>query len=301
MKMGAIGNLKKPVTDKDLKKAIAKIDETINKNIKKILIVDDDESMRRSIMELIAGDDIKIEALDNGKTAINKLKKDSYDCIVIDLGLSDMSGFELIEQIRKGGFNDIPVIVYTGKDLNKEEENILRKHAESVIIKGAKSHERLLDEVNLFLHRAKSAEKGISDKLNVKVAFDGNGFKDKNILLVDDDVRNIFALTSVLEERGMHILVAENGREALDVLEKSDRIDLVLMDIMMPEMDGYEATRQIRSKKAHANLPIIALTAKAMKGDRQKCIDAGANDYLSKPVDVEKLMSLLHVWLYDPN
>ena len=299
MKMGAIGFLRKPVSDKDINKAIAKIDDTINKNIKKIMIIDDDASMRNSIVDLISGEDIKIEALDSGKNVVKKLKKENFDCIVIDLGLSDINGFDLIEQIRRGGLTDIPVIVYTGKDLSRNEENILRKHAESIIIKGAKSHDRLLDEVNLFLHRIKSEQKGTSTERDTKIPIDSNSFKDKNILLVDDDVRNIFALTSVLEERGMRILVAENGREALQVLEQSENVDLILMDIMMPEMDGYEAMRQIRSKKAMENLPIIALTAKAMKGDRQKCIDAGANDYLSKPVDVEKLISLLHVWLSD--
>ena len=194
MKMGAIGFLKKPITEKGLNTAIVKIDETINKNIKKVMIIDDDEAMRNSIMELIAGEDIKIEALESGIDVVKKLKKDNFDCIVVDLGLTDMNGFELIEQIRKGGFTDIPVIVYTGKDLSRNEESLLRKHAESIIIKGAKSHERLLDEVNLFLHRVKSDQNHTSDKTKVTMPIDLDSFKDTNILLVDDDVRNIFAL-----------------------------------------------------------------------------------------------------------
>jgi CheY-like chemotaxis protein len=194
--------------------------------------------------------------------------------------------------------NDLPIIIYTGRDLDKAEELKLRKHSESIIIKGAKSPERLQDEVSLFLHRVASSIPG-DNRSKVKIGAGSDDiFTGKRILVVDDDIRNIFALSSVLGEKEMDVEVAENGKEALEFLEKADNIDLVLMDIMMPEMDGYEAMTLIRKNQRYKNLPVIALTAKAMKGDRQKCIAAGASDYLSKPIDVEKLLSLMQVWLY---
>ncbi|MBN2710402.1 MAG: response regulator [Calditrichaceae bacterium] len=298
MRMGAIGFLTKPVTIESLDKAFQKIERTVNKNIKKVLVVEDDETMRESILELIGGENTKIVAVDKGSSALEELHKDEYDCLVLDLGLSDMSGFDLVEKIKEDkGIQETPIIVYTGKELTKKEESRLSKHAESIIIKGAKSPERLLDEVSLFLHRV---EHNGSDGKKIKAVEPSYGdiFKDKKVLIVDDDVRNIFALSSVLEEKGIKIVVAENGKEALEITQNQDDLDLILMDIMMPEMDGYQAMNEIRMDKKNKKLPIIALTAKAMKGDRQKCIDAGANDYLSKPIDVEKLLSVLHVWLY---
>ena len=299
MKMGAIGFLTKPVEPDLLNGVFDKIESIISRKIKKVLVVEDDKDMRRSIEELLVNTDVKITSVEKGKTALDKVKKEEFDCMVLDLGLKDISGFDLIEKIKSGeGMEELPIIIYTGRDLDKAEEQKLRKHAESIIIKGAKSPERLQDEVSLFLHKVVS---GISDgkKSGAKKA---GGNEDllagKRILIVDDDVRNIFALSSVLGEREMNVDVAENGREALEFLDKTEQIDLVLMDIMMPEMDGYEAMTQIRKKQHYKNLPIIALTAKAMKGDRQKCIEAGASDYLSKPIDVEKLLSLMQVWLY---
>jgi CheY-like chemotaxis protein len=216
-----------------------------------------------------------------------------------------MSGFELIHKLEKtvpaGGqgtdYNLPPIIVYTGKELTKEENNELEKYAESIIIKGVKSEERLLDETALFLHRTISnlpkSKQAIIHNLYDKEAV----FHSKKILLVDDDMRNLFALSKILKERGMEILKAENGKIALEVLELHPEMDLVLMDIMMPELDGYEAMKQIRAQVRFKNLPVIALTAKAMKDDKQKCIDAGANDYITKPIDVERLLSLMRVWL----
>jgi tubulin-specific chaperone A len=300
MNMGAIGFLQKPVTQEGLDSALSKIDQTISKDIKKLLIVEDDKVMRDSIIELIGDADVSITATDKGKDAFNRLRKEEYDCMVLDLGLSDISGFELIEKVKSDKkIPEIPIIIYTGKELNKKEETKLRKHSESIIVKGVKSPERLLDEVSLFLHRAeKNMPKEKQDTIRKLHDTGETVFKDKQILLVDDDIRNIFALSSVLEEKEVEVITAENGQEAIDSLKKNDKIDLVLMDIMMPEMDGFEAITKIRANKAFAKLPIIALTAKAMKGDRQKCIDAGANDYLAKPVDIEKLLSLLQVWLY---
>lgn len=300
MNMGAIGYLQKPVTSEGLANALTKIDRTISKDIKKLLIVEDDKVMRESIIELIGNGDVSITAADKGKDAFNLLHKEDFDCMVLDLGLSDISGFDLIEKVKSDKkIAELPIVIYTGKELNKKEETKLRKHSESIIVKGVKSPERLLDEVSLFLHRVeKNMPKEKQETIRQLHENEENVFKDKKILLVDDDIRNIFALSSVLEEKEMEVVTAENGQEAIDTLTENDNINLILMDIMMPEMDGFEAIARIRKNKLYSKLPIIALTAKAMKGDRQKCIDAGANDYLSKPVEIEKLLSLLQVWLY---
>jgi tubulin-specific chaperone A len=299
MKMGAIGYLTKPVSQESLDNAFDKIKSTITSDIKNILIVEDDRDMRKSIEELLDNDDVKITGIDKGNKALEPLKNGNFDCVVLDLGLKDISGFDLLEKIKSNNkFVDLPIIIYTGRDLNKSEEQKLRSHAESIIIKGAKSPERLMDEVSLFLHRVETDHPGEKKKTTAVGSDSENVFKDKKILIVDDDVRNIFALSSVMGEKDMDIVIAENGKDALKSLDENDDVDLVLMDIMMPEMDGYEAMKHIRKKKDFKNLPIIALTAKAMKGDRQKCIDAGANDYLSKPIDIGKLLSLMQVWLY---
>jgi len=210
-----------------------------------------------------------------------------------------MSGMELLEKIRNDeDIMRVPIIVYTGRDLTKEEKMTLDEYAEKVIIKGAKSPEKLLDETTLFLHRVE-ADLPEQQRQMLRMIHDKESIlKDKNVLLADDDMRNVFAISNTLEEKGMNVLVAKNGKEALECLDSRPDVDLVLMDIMMPEMDGYEAIREIRKKDNLKKLPIIALTAKAMKGDRSKCIEAGANDYLAKPVDTEKLFSMLRVWLY---
>nr|ABD75783.1 putative signal transduction histidine kinase [uncultured bacterium] len=299
MKMGAIGYLTKPVTLDILNDAFNTIEETISQTIKKLLVVEDDDTMRASMLELLNGEDVDITPAATGEKAYHLLQSERFDCMVLDLGLTDISGFGLLEKIKADAtMSHIPIIVYTGKDLTKEEETKLKQHAESIIIKGVKSPERLLDEVTLFLHRIESDLPEAQQK-KLRMLHDKEMvLTDKTILMVDDDIRNVFALSSVLEEKGMTIVIGENGKEALELLKNNPGIDLVLMDIMMPEMDGYEATRQIRKQTQFSKLPIIALTAKAMKGDRQKCIDAGANDYLSKPIDIDKLLSLLRVWLY---
>jgi CheY-like chemotaxis protein len=215
------------------------------------------------------------------------LQDEKFDCIIIDLGLPDMSGFELMEKIKENeDLNKIPIIVYTGQDMNKEEARQLEKLANTVVLKTSNSKERLLDETALFLHRVES-------KLPTEEVLKG-----KKVLIVDDDMRNIYSLTNVLEEEGMKCYVAENGKVALDMLDKHADIDILLMDIMMPEMDGYEATMAIRKMEKYDKVPIIALTAKAMKGDREKCLEVGMSDYVSKPVNIEQLLSLMRVWLY---
>lgn len=299
MKMGAIGYLTKPVSPAKLDDAFKKIENIISKPIKKILVVEDDEIMRKSIVNLLDDDSIKITAIESGEEAYSLLLKEKFDCQILDLGLKDMTGFDLLEKIRKNKkIIDLPIIIYTGKDLSKDEEAKLTKYADSIILKGARSFERLLSESTLFLHQLEADMPDKKRKLLKKMHDKEAILENKKILIVDDDMRNVFALSSLLEDKGMKTIVAKNGKEGLKKLEENKDVDLVLMDIMMPEMDGYEATYEIRKQKKYKDLPVIALTAKAMKEDREKCIAAGANDYLAKPVDTEKLLSLLRVWLY---
>jgi CheY-like chemotaxis protein len=298
--MGAIGFLTKPVSIEMLDEAFKKIEETVAKTIKKLLVVQDDETMRQNMLELLNGEDVDITTVKTGYEAYNLLKSDKFDCMVLDLELADIPGLELLEKIKKDAtISQIPIITYNnGKKLSKEEQRKLQKHAESIVIKGVKSEERLMDEVALFLHRVETDLPEAQQKKLRMIHDKDEVLNGRKILIVDDDMRNVFALLSILEEKGVHVLVGENGKEALELLDTHSDIDLVLMDIMMPEMDGYEAIRQIRKQRKFSKLPIIALTAKAMKGDRQKCIEAGASDYLSKPVDLDKMFSLLRVWLY---
>jgi CheY-like chemotaxis protein/signal transduction histidine kinase/HAMP domain-containing protein len=299
MRMGAIGYLTKPVSLDMLNEAFGKIEETISKSVKRLLVVDDEEIMRKSIVGLVDGKDVQTVAVATGEEAIKILKEQEFDCVVLDLGLKDMTGFEVLESIRnEKKLSKLPIIVYTGKELNRTEELMLKKLSDSIIIKGARSPERLLAETTLFLHRVEAnLPKEKQDILNVSGDKDAV-FRDKKILVVDDDMRNVFAISAVLEDKGLQIIAAKNGREGIEKLIKNPDVHLVLMDIMMPEMDGYEAMQEIRKDPKNSRLPIIALTAKAMKDDRQKCIDAGANDYLTKPFDPEKLISMLRVWLY---
>ncbi len=299
MRMGAIGFLTKPVSLDKIEEAFGRIETLLSKSVRRLLVVEDDSIQRESIRQLIGGSDIETTTVATGQEAFAELSRGGYDCMILDLGLSDMSGFELLEKIRSDrSCTAVPVIVYTGRDLSLEEEEELREYTESIIIKGVKSPERLLDESALFLHRVE-AEMPAEKQRMLKLVHDKEAvLEGKTVLLVDDDMRNVFALSSVLEEKGLNIIVARNGLESLQKLGEIKEISLVLMDIMMPLMDGYEAMREIRKDARLKKLPIIALTAKAMMGDRNKCIEAGANDYLAKPVDIEKLLSMLRVWLY---
>jgi len=295
---GAIEYLMKPVAKEDLEEAFNRIENFVNRKIKNLLIIEDNENSRKAMRILIGNGDVKCFEAETGKEALALYEQNHIDCIILDIGLPDMSGFDIIHQLEKIKDDHIPpIIVYTGKELTKEENNELQKYAESIIIKGVKSEERLLDETALFLHRTIS-NMPKSKQLIINNLYDKETiFHAKTILLVDDDMRNLFALSKILKERGMEILKAENGKSALEILENHPDINLVLMDIMMPEMDGFEAMKRIRSTVKFKNLPVIALTAKAMKDDKQKCIDAGANDYITKPIDVERLLSLIRVWL----
>jgi CheY-like chemotaxis protein len=298
IKEGAVEFLMKPIEKKDLEKAFTRIENFVSRKIKNLLIVEDNENSRKAMRILIGNGDVKCLEAGSGQEALIMFEQNHIDCIILDIGLPDMSGFDLIHKLEKLKGNSIPpIIVYTGKELTKEENNELNKYAESIIVKGVKSEERLLDETALFLHRSISnlpeSKQSIINNLHDKEAV----FRSKKILLVDDDSRNVFALSKVLQERGMEIIKAENGKIAMEMLHKHPEIDLVLMDIMMPEMDGYEAMIKIRLQEKFKNLPVIALTAKAMKEDKQKCIDAGANDYITKPIEADRLLSLMRVWL----
>jgi hypothetical protein len=249
--------------------------------------------------ELVGSNDVLITGVSTAGEALKALKENRFDCMVLDLGLPDMSGFELMEEIKKEpSLRTLPVIVYTGRDLTRKEESQLKRMAKTIIVKDVRSPERLLDETALFLHRVQANLPERQRKMLEQLHKTDEMLASKKVLVVDDDIRNIFAMTSLLERHSMQVVSAENGRDAIKVLENSDDIDVVLMDIMMPEMDGYDTIHEIRKLPRFKTLPILALTAKAMKGDREKCIEAGASDYISKPVDTEQLLSLLRVWLH---
>jgi CheY-like chemotaxis protein/nitrogen-specific signal transduction histidine kinase len=300
---GAIAYLEKPVDKTKLDEAFGHIRTFIDNRVKRLMIVEDDEQQQRSMVELIGDDDIEIVTVRSAEDALEELHRGHFDCMVIDLGLGgDMNGFDLLERVKsdqRQTVREIPIIIYTGRDLSPPEETRLRKYAETIIVKDVKSPERLLDETALFLHRIEAKLPENTRRMLEQLHNADAVFAGKRVLVVDDDVRNIFSLTSVLESHGMNVAFAENGRDALGMLENGgEEVDLVLMDVMMPEMDGYDTTRAIRQNPRFRSLPIIALTAKAMKGDREKCIAAGASDYITKPVDTEQLLSLMRVWLY---
>jgi CheY-like chemotaxis protein len=300
LKAGAIAYLEKPVSKEALEDSFNKISTFIAEHVKRLLVVEDDESQRNSMVELIADEDVEITAVGSAEDALEKLKTMHFDCMVLDLGLAGGSdGFQLLETVKSDpAMSELPIIIYTGKELSPAEETRLRKFAETIIVKDVKSPERLLDETALFLHRVEARLPEQKRRMLERLHTTDAVFAGKHVLVVDDDVRNIFSLTSVLEEHGMTVSFAETGRDAIAKLESTPGIDLVLMDVMMPGMDGYETTRNIREHAELRALPVIALTAKAMKGDREKCIEAGASDYITKPVDTEQLLSLMRVWLY---
>ncbi|QRY77446.1 response regulator [Pseudomonas sp. PDNC002] len=296
--LGAIGYALKPTSREQLREVFGKLEAKLTQEVKRILLVEDDPLQRDSVSRLIGDDDIEITAVEQGEQALELLRKNIYDCMIIDLKLPDMQGNELL---RRMGEEEIcsfpPVIVYTGRNLTRDEEAELLKYSRSIIIKGARSPERLLDEVTLFLHKVESQLSSERQRMLRTSRNRDRAFEERRILLVDDDVRNIFALTSALEHKGARVEVARNGREAIEKLNQVGDIDLVLMDVMMPEMDGYEATRLIRQDARWKKLPILAVTAKAMKDDHELCLRAGANDYLAKPIDLDRLFSLIRVWL----
>ena len=296
--LGAIGYALKPTSREELEEVFRKLQEKSSQKIKRVLLVEDDERQRESVVALIADDDVEIAAVGTASEALKLLKKEIFDCMIIDLKLPDMQGGELLERMSQEELCSFPpVIVYTGRNLTRDEEAQLLRYSRSIIIKGARSPERLLDEVTLFLHKVESELSTERQSMLKAVRGRDRVFEGRTILLVDDDVRNVFALTSALEQRGAKIEVGRNGFEAIAKLDEVPGIDLVLMDIMMPGMDGLEATRRIRADGRFDRLPIIAITAKAMKDDQEQCLQAGANDYLAKPIDLSRLYSLLRVWM----
>lgn len=302
LKMGALNFLTKPIDSGVLHEALTELKDVAGSRKKRLLLVEDDANLSLALNNFLMADDLEVLHADTGEQALSLLKENIPDCIILDLGLPDMDGEDLLRNIQSTeALNKIPVIVYTGKELTSKQKSVLDRCARTTILKGASSHEQLLAEITLFMHRV---EKDIPQKhqeIIHKFYNRENVFAGKKILLVDDDMRNVFSLRKILADKSMDVVVGKNGKEALEQLKKNPDIDLVLMDIMMPVMDGFEAMAEIRKEDTFKKLPIIALTAKAMKGDREKCIAAGASDYLTKPIDTERLFSMLRSWLYGQN
>ncbi|WP_257385594.1 response regulator, partial [Tahibacter caeni] len=303
LERGAIGYAVKPVLHAQLVEALRQMEAKSLSRLRTVLVVEDNAAQLESLRQLLGADDVGIVGVDSAGAALEALQTCTFDCMVLDLNLPDMSGYALLQKMaEREEVAFPPVIVYTGRALGRDEEQALRRFSRSIIIKDARSPERLLDEVTLFLHQMESTLPPDRQRM-LRAARDRDAILEgRRILLAEDDVRNIFAVSSVLEPKGAKIEIARNGREALEALARSEgstdaAIDLVLMDIMMPEMDGYAAMREIRARPEWRRLPIIALTAKAMRDDQEKCLAAGANDYIAKPLDVDRLLSLIRVWM----
>jgi CheY-like chemotaxis protein/CHASE3 domain sensor protein len=303
LSLGAVGYMLKPVKREELADVLKKLEARLSQRMRRVLVVEDDEVQRNAVGKLLTSHDVETVAAGTAAECLQLLEQQTFDCMVLDLSLPDASGYSLLETLsREDAYSFPPVIVYTGRDLSPDDEQRLRRYSKSIIIKGAKSPERLLDEVTLFLHQVVSELPDEQQKMIRKARNRDAILEGRRILVVEDDVRNVYALTNILEPRGAVVEIARNGREALDALDKSiatpdQPIDLVLMDVMMPVMDGLTATREIRKRPEWKTLPVITLTAKAMPDDQKRCIEAGANDYMAKPLDVEKLLSLVRVWM----
>jgi CheY-like chemotaxis protein len=296
---GAFSYLVKPATTDELEHALDRLKKFAAHATKRLLVIEDNDLERRSIVELLSHEDIEIVAVGTGAEALEKLSALPFDCCVVDLRLPDMTGFELLDRLQvEPPFADLPIVVFTGKELTAEEETRLRTVAKSIVLKDVQSPERLLDETALFLHRVIADLPAAKRKMIEGLHGSSETLRHRKVLVVDDDARNIFALTTVLENQEMEVLNATNGRQAIEIIQNTPDLSVVLMDIMMPEMDGYETMREIRKDMRFRTLPMLALTAKAMKGDREKCLEAGASDYLAKPVNTEQLFSALRLWLH---
>jgi CheY-like chemotaxis protein/signal transduction histidine kinase/HAMP domain-containing protein len=296
---GALAFLRKPAEPEELDAALTRLIGFVERRVRRLLVVEDDEAQAKAVVELIGNQDVETTVVSSGEQALTVLEEGTFDCLVLDLRLPDMPGFELMKEIRsRQRLAALPIIVYTGKELSEQEETELRLLAETIVVKDARSPERLLDETALFLHRVEADLPAHKRSIIRQVHERDPALAGRRVLIVDDDVRNIFAITGVLERHEMKVFHAENGKEGIRVLAENQDVDIVLMDIMMPEMDGYEAMRKIRENPRFRKIPIIALTAKAMMGDRDKCIDAGASDYIAKPLNPDQLVSLLRVWLH---
>jgi CheY-like chemotaxis protein len=299
LERGAYAFMNKPATTEELQAALERIKEFAAPRLRRLLVVEDDPAEQLSIAELIGFDDVEITAAGSGAEAMRALSEKEFDCVVLDLHLPDISGFELLGQIQRNEqLRDTPIVVFTGRELSPTEEEELRQKAKSIVVKGVRSPERLLDETALFLHRVVTDLPPAKQRMIETLHQGDEALRGRKVLVVDDDIRNIFALNSLLERHKMQVISATNGQDAITLVEQTDDLALVLMDVMMPEMDGYETLRRIRANPRFRLLPIIALTAKAMKGDREKCLEAGASDYVAKPVNTEQLLSLVRMWLH---
>jgi CheY-like chemotaxis protein len=299
LERGAFSYINKPLTTDGLAQALERIKAFSASRVRQLLVVEDDPAEQLSIGELIRHDDVDITTVGTGREALAVLDGREFDCIVLDLKLPDMTGFDLLAEMQeRATVRNTPVVVFTGRELTDREESELRKNAKSIVLKGVRSPERLLDETALFLHRVIADLPESKQRMIETLHRSDEALRGRKVLVVDDDIRNIFALNSLLERHTMEVMSATNGQDAIRLLEGTEDLSLVLMDIMMPEMDGYETMRRIRSNPRFRMLPIIALTAKAMKGDREKCLEAGASDYVAKPVNTEQLLSLVRMWLH---
>jgi CheY-like chemotaxis protein/signal transduction histidine kinase/HAMP domain-containing protein len=298
LERGAFSFMTKPTSTEGLSAVFQRIREFIEPRVRELLVIEDDPAEQTSIAALIEASDIRISKAGSGEDALKSLRARKFDCVILDLKLPDTTGFELLSEIsRDERLRDIPIIVFTGRELTTDEETELRRRAKSIVLKGVQSPERLLDETALFLHRKIEDLPESKQRMIEKLHQSDEPLRDQKVLVVDDDVRNIFALNSLLERHGMNVVTATNGHDAIAMLDDHPDVSLILTDVMMPEMDGYETMRRIREIPAFRRLPIIALTAKAMKGDREKCLQAGASDYVAKPVNTEQLLSLVRMWL----
>jgi CheY-like chemotaxis protein len=294
---GAVDFINKPVAFEQMNEVLQKIENAV-KVEKKVLIVEDNAQHAKALAHFLSQHHIKAEISADIDESVDTLQREQVSCVILDIGAGGSKSYEVLEKVKQNTkLEYLPVIVFTGKTITRQDEMQIRQYADAIVVKTAQSYERILNEVSLFLHLVEAPADG---KASSKAASQLDAtLRGKTVLIADDDVRNIFALTKVLEKHQMNIVTAIDGREALHQMQATDAVDIVLMDMMMPEMDGYEAIRKIRQERKWKRLPIIALTAKAMAGDREKCMEAGASDYISKPVDTDQLLSLVRVWLYD--
>jgi CheY-like chemotaxis protein len=301
LKKGAIDFINKPVAFEQMQEVFKKIEHVLTKENKKVLIVEENPKHAKALSYFLETFNVNSKISNDIKEGLSALVKEDVDCVILDMGLPDQKAYETLESMKKNPeFEKVPIIIFTGKSLSKAEEFRIKQYADSIVIKTAQSYQRILDEVSLFLHLVEeNRQQGSGVIKHRSLGALNEVLNGKKILIADDDVRNIFSLSKALEAYNVEVMSAIDGKEALKQLDENPDIDVVLMDIMMPEMDGYEAMQKIRTQQRFRNLPIIAVTAKAMTGDREKCIKAGASDYISKPVDVDQLLSLLRVWLYD--
>jgi CheY-like chemotaxis protein len=296
---GAIDFINKPMAFEHMDTIFRKIEFYLQKDSKKVLIIEDNSKHAEALSYFLSTHQINSVISDQVDRGLESLQKNEVDCLILDMGIPDMKAYETLEALKiSKGMDNVPVIIFTGKSLSRNEEMRIKKYADSIVVKTAHSYRRILDEVSLFLHlMEETKQKGVTKSNNAQPL--AEVLQDKKVLIADDDVRNIFSLTRALEQHKMQVVASIDGKEALSSLESNPDIDIILMDMMMPEMDGYETITRIRKNPKYKNLPIIAVTAKAMTGDREKCIQAGASDYISKPVDLDQLISLLRIWLYD--